>query len=96
MMKISEIIINNVKKTFDTIKHPVLSKLVHDLFDDYKSLSNNFTIPPSKLFNKYELTDISMELSNLANEVSNSFSQKDQAYQVLLRLVSYIDYEELN
>lgn len=95
-MKINEVIVRQKYITWELLKESKIVPLVYDFFNTLKLRSINFTIPAHTIYNEFEITDLIIDLSNYKNELSKWFNESAQVMQVLIRLISYLEYNELD
>ncbi len=92
--KLSEIEISPKKELLDNIKEGNIAAEVYDMFNVYKDISNNYSIPARVIFDINTLADIMDNVDTAQQTVHTLFDQHDQVYHVIDQLYNYFVNDE--
>jgi hypothetical protein len=95
-VKLREILVNKDKAVFDYVVDPDLSAEMYKIYTFYYNTTNRFRIPLETQYDEYKIVDISMSINQLYENAKNIYQPSAHILELFNRLVSYIDYAELN
>lgn len=95
-MKIDEIVISQAHKTWELVKNTTLVSPVYNAYAEISTSSRKFTVRPELLFNEFELTDLIIDYQTYKIKLMEVFAENDQVVKIIDRIISYLEYGELN
>ena len=66
------------------------------MYDILKERSNGFKIPSTEMYSEWEITDLAMEFSVYKSGLLTQFNGSDQVIKIIDRIISYLEFNELN
>ena len=87
--KLTEIEISPKKELLDNIKEGNIAAEVYDMFNAYKDISNNYSMPARVIFDTNTLVDIMDNVDTSHQAVHLLFEPYDQVYPVIDQLYKY-------
>jgi hypothetical protein len=92
--KLTEIEISPKKELLDNIKEGNIAAEVYDMFNVYKDISDNYSIPARVIFDTNTLADIMDNVDTSHKAVHLLFDPPDQVYHVIDQLYKYFVNDE--
>ena len=95
-MKISEVVIHQHKKTWEILKNEQLVNQMYELYEIFLHNTKNFSIQATEIFDEYKITDLIIDYNSYKKELLEIFTTKDQVIKLIDRIISYLEYNQLN
>ncbi len=95
-MKISEVIIKTSNKTWEGMIDYDLMVQTYEMYDKIAKKSKGFSILAPKIFDEYAITDLIVDYSNYKEMLLEIFKETDQIVEIVDRILSYLEYNELD
>jgi len=69
---------------------------MYDRYEIFLRETNKFSIAANDIFDEYKITDLIIDYRNYKKELLEIFSETDQIVNIINRIISYLEYNEMN
>lgn len=95
-MRIHEVVVQPKYTSWETLKNSKLVPKIYNMYSIIQKRSNGFKIPANQIYSEWEITDLSIDFSSYKSSLLTYFSESDQVIKVINRIISYLEFNELD